>query len=452
MMSNEKLEQIIKKGIIDRVEYGLIKGTDYVVKTIKGRCGLTYDEAKEKFKWGIFSFVDGDLKSQGQQFLGYAKSTNDVYKFPNLSIATEFFKEEWRDLPLMMMQDEFDNIQGYLKKPFKYTRYDYKRAIYNIVNNSELHSNYTIKVLKDKNIVKTTQFYLSEEDENQTIYAKQTEFCFAPKSFKKIEKDNVDTRTDIEKLRDEELFKRTLSISMYVLLDGDPNRAMSFMRYDNQYDNNGPHRNTYVGKDKRFEVFGDKAGYPHFHFQSENDTLFCLMKKQRKNEYKVSRCNAIDCKHLKSYLLKLDSKSDHSLKEERHNNGSYNMPFLAMKEEKYKIKLNLDKLIESYIAENKVPENKNVIIMINDWLENAQKKDEYKDNENKCFADLIKAIDFVKQLNLLRCNKTLTFDEMTILSDIEAVVATEIVDGVNKISSMYVTKVVDGNEEEFYIN
>ena len=111
------------------------------------------------------------------------------------------------------------------------------------------------------------------------------------------------------------LYDRTLTISMYVLLEGSSNKSHMFLRYDSS---SKTHKNIYVGSDKRQSVYGLEAENPHFHFQNEDDNLLCIKKFRDANrhiKWKTGRCNAIDCKHLIKYLLELDSLSQEKLEE-----------------------------------------------------------------------------------------------------------------------------------------
>ncbi len=462
-MQQTMLDKFIAEAIEKRLVYNKTKDIDGDLQKIVKICKISQQEAKERLKSGIFEFVGNDLKVKGYDFLGQAKSIYNIYNMSDIHIASDFFKEEWRKIPFTMIQEDFDKVQAIIKKPLKYKFYDYNKAIYNFLNEKELHSNFTEKIFNDKKIIRNTQFYLSEERDEQNLFAKQTEFTFKAKSLKKV-KEALKDKSEIELFKDEDLFARTLSISMYVLLDGDPKKAFSIMRYDNQYDSSGVHKNIYVGRDNRAKVFGYNATYPHFHFQNENDALICLKKNKFSDSYKTSRCNSIDCVHLKKYLLDLDSKSGLNLKKERENNGSYGMPFLAMKEEKYKFNIDVVKLVDDYFKQSEFTSGKDntvgeeqenkVVEKINDWLIASLQKEDYRDSDFKCFANLIKAVDFVKFLNNIRggMNKILTAQDRLALSEIETLVASEIVDEVNKISTRFVTKEVDGNEEEIYID
>ncbi len=456
-LSNEKF---ILDHVKKRVESGYFNEAESVVNDIKKRYKISFEYAKEIFKNAILNFVCDDLEKQGHEFIGSIKSKDNIFTMPDLSIATEFFKEAWRKYPFTMPQKDFNYMQQCLKKPLKCSFYDTNRPIYNFVDKDKLHSNFKMINLLNKKIVLNTQFYLADDKkQGQSLYAKQMEFCFTPKKFRKKDNAEVDDfKSEIEKLTNEEFYNRTLSISMFSLLDGNPNKAMSVMRYDNQYDFNNYHKNTYIGKEKRYDIFGAKAEYPHFHFQSEDDSLFCLQQKKHSSKnsvsnYRVSKCNAIDCKHLKKYLIIIDGLSGSHLKNERDNNGSYGMPFLSMKEEKHKVYIDIEKIIEEYKSENQIKNEKGIFLKINEWIENSKQKDEYKDNEFKCFAQLIKAIDFLREINFLR-KRVCEIDssnDLKFLSELEILIANKTMDVVSRISKTFVKKIEDGKEDDLYI-
>ena len=73
--------------------------------------------------------------------------------------------------------------------------------------------------------------------------------------------------------------------------------------------------------------------------------------RKRDGKYKAGRSNAIDCKHLKKYLLDLEASSDNEIENQKNKNLDYDMPFLQYRSENKKVGVNVDKLFYSFLKD-----------------------------------------------------------------------------------------------------
>lgn len=265
----------------------------------------------------------------------------------------------------------------------------------------------------------------------QTLYAKLVNLKFKPTSLKLV-RDELEMHPDIDReaiLLDKFLYKRSLSISMYTLIDANPNAAMPIMRYDNDA---APHHNVFLGEDKRRAIFGDTASSPHFHFQNEEDSLMCLRKfksYEGQLKYRTGRCNAIDCIHLKQYLKKLDrlNKTDlqHNLKEK----NDYGMPFLQLKiKNANQLFSDPESLIRDYLSKTDSWYGKEVI----KWFDRASELKLYEEEPNRIFTNLIKSLDLIEFITS-RERTCLDMRGDKIFSDIEVLLANEVMSEMNRL-------------------
>ena len=271
------------------------------------------------------------------------------------------------------------------------------------------------------------KFYISNNKNMLFVKNSNDEYTPISKQLVKeeIKQQNIFSQEDKElKFYNPNLYNKNLSISMYILLDGDPNKAHSIMRYDGCVGKE--HHNMFLPGDKRKTILGDIAKNPHFHFQNEDDNLICSKKvinSDKKTKWKTGRCNAIDINHLIKYLVELDNSNRAKVEmlydQERH----YNMPFLNAK---YRNKvLSYDFDIYRFLKE--IPKESQSFVY--DTLKNVKqklKKIEFK-TENPCFRKLVFALLFIDEIYQIRITNQ-NLKEMKILSQLEYCYANALID------------------------
>lgn len=354
------------------------------------------NKIRPMLKKSIFSYVRHFRKD----FEGSVEIQNCIYDmFKNFNMS-DFVERQWQYRPYYISGSKYSLLQTSIKNPIHISNYDYSQPLYKLANNIEYNPK-DLKLHKCplETVKNDLKFYLSQ-DEN-ILFAKLINLRYKPSNLKMAKKHNhgLSEEEKLFSVYDNYLYNRSLSISMYVLLDGDPNKAMPFVRYDNDPT---PHTNVYIGNDKRREVYGDIALNPHFHFQNEDDSLLCLRKYQAedgKTKYKTGRCNAIDCKHLKKYLLDLDSLDQKDLERQAKNKMDYNMPFLQYKLTGKKVGVNVDNLFYKFI-QDKTDEEVGLLEEISLWLTQSKESKVY--NRGKNFDKLIRKhlISLIESLHL----------------------------------------------------
>ena len=366
---------------------------------------------------------EGDIHFQGA-----------VYDLMSKFKAKEFFDRKWKWEPYSVKQEEIDEIQACVKNPIYVNRYIYDRPIYEFPNLTSFSDNKTKQLVSGEKVKSEAQFYISEKED--VLFAKVINLKYKPVKFKLSKSQQAgqtigQVRQQVP-LDDSGFYRRSLSISMYVLLDGNPNKAMPFMRYDNDFFD---HNNVWIGDDKRKHIFGEIAKSPHFHFQNEKDSIFCLRKfknQSRQNKYRTGRCNAIDCYHLKEYLLSLDSIGGKGIFIEQSKNGSYGMPFLQMKIDRTSLKLDVAGMVKGYLSTLDDRQAKH-LSYINVWLNKAKDNTQYVmgGRGDRIFGDLIKALDFLEFITDTM-KSTVYSSDRKVLSDMELMLANEVMNVVNR--------------------
>ena len=227
------------------------------------------------------------------------------YKMIKEFKAKDFIKREWKYVPYYLPENEYRKIQSSVKYHVKFKRYNYEKPLYDFANTVDFADSKSKYEVTQERVKTDIRFYAERSgNQQQSLYAKVVSLKFKPTQLRLV-RDELEAHPDIDReaiLMDKFLYSRSLSISLYALIDASPNAAMPIMRYDNDV---APHHNVFLGDDKRRLVFGDTASSPHFHFQNEEDSLMCLRKfrsYEGKMKYRTGRCNAIDCSHLKQYL------------------------------------------------------------------------------------------------------------------------------------------------------
>ena len=161
-----------------------------------------------------------------------------------------------------------------------------------------------------------TQFFVSYD--RKIIFAKTIRQIFRINDTKKFLREF--SKEAVE--HDRSIAQRGFSVAMYSFLQGSEKKLSLFARLD---DDGFNHRNLLIDE-RRKKVFGEIAGYPHFHFQNETDQYLC--RKDSESGYKTGRCNAIDVPHLIKYLVSLEKQSKQQIKNAYSKKETLDLPFL----------------------------------------------------------------------------------------------------------------------------
>lgn len=368
-----------------------------------------------------------------------------IYEMFDNFDAIDFMARQWQYKPYFVSNADYQKIQNATKNPIFLTHYDYLQPLYTF-SNSFVYKDKKYKRVKDK-IKNDVQFYLSQNED--IMCAKIINIRYRPANLKMVgQKSHIAPKEIKPKLvYDNSLYQRSFSISMYVLLDGDPKKAMPYLRYDND---NTPHTNLYIGDDKRRKIFGKTAKNPHFHFQNEDDSLLCLRNFKDNNgrtKYKTGRCNAIDCPHLKNYLIHLDNLSQYDIQKQLEENQTYNMPFLHIKAKGKALNINVDEIISNYISQRS-QEERELLIDITSYLEQTKDNPLYKNSNNKCFGKLIKSLDLLDYLVSIMQQST-NYNQRKLFSHIEIMIANNVINAIDNNN----TKIIShGNQPKYEID
>lgn len=184
-----------------------------------------------------------------------------------------------------------------------------------------------------------TQFYLSQD--RQILFAKTVRQIFRIHDKKRY----FETFAHHYGEHDYSLSERGASVGMFAFLQGKEERPCLFARID---DDGYNHQNLIIDERKK-TVFGEVAGYPHFHFQNELDQYLC--RKESPKGYKTGRSNAIDIPHLIDYLKYLESLPTRTLEKMLKEGDDVDLPFLAIMFERDKFFPEPMKIIEDFVAQ-----------------------------------------------------------------------------------------------------
>lgn len=356
--------------------------------------------------------------------------------------ADQFILKNWKFVPYVLKSNDYSKLISSLKYPLFIKGYNYNAPLYAFKNRYDFNVNAKSRNRKDGKIsLNDFQYFIDRND--KIMFVKEVKTKYHPISLKivRARKRNLGDNAD-KIIYDSNAYERTLSISMYVLLDGNPNKAFPYFRYDSS---NHSHNNLYIGNDKRKDIFGQIAESPHFHFQNEEDNLLCIKKfigNDRHTKFKTGRCNAIDIPHLKKYLNELDNKSQEELEDEYQKNMTYGMPFLEYKFKNKKLQLSYNKIIEQFSSTL----TEEQLEVFNDILNTFNLKSDYsqtKENNNKFFNPLIKSLDLLQYLHnyiTLSENDLDALERKEILSNLEILFANNVVDGICRNSSYFLEK------------
>ncbi len=373
--------------------------------------------------------VKDAIKDNIKRYNDEADDSGATLKYGYSSALTDFDSDgfidrKWQYIPFILKTRDYLDIQRKKKYPIFIEKYDYSMPLYTFKNNINFQNEgkFSKRNIHNSNDV---QFFISSDE--KMLFSKVTNLIFVPTSpavlreYKKLHP----SKQEQEKLiYMPSVYDRSFSISMYVMLEGDPKKTHMYLRYDSS---NKSHRNVYIGPDKRERVFGYETGSPHFHFQNEDDNLLCMKKfrdEHRQIKWKTGRCNAIDLKHLISYLVELDNTQEKKVAERFFEGGHYNMPFLEAKLNKKVFSTKaIDTIIDDYKNSKDSPE----------YLQELVKKfkllNPKQETKGKCFASLISSLKFLQFINDERIN-TSDLDELETLSELEIVCANDVMNSI----------------------
>ncbi len=392
------------------------------------------------------------VKFNHEDFDGKVCMKDSAYKIMENFDTNVFKMRNWKHKPFYLKKTDFDVLQGCVKNMVDVKRYKTDKPIYQFGNTFVFPDNRKHGEKKGEHYKSDMQFYISQNED--MLFGKFVSLKFKPKELASIK--NLIAKSENKKdiVYNRYLYDRSLTITHYVFLDGDPNKAMPYMRYDNDL---YIHTNVFIGKDKRKRYFGESADCPHFHFQNEDDALLCLRKfrsgKDGKIKYRTGRCNAIDCRHLKEYLHQLDMQFPEYLKE-HSDEWDFGMPFLNLKVAGKKIDINVENIFNNYLKLNGGGTKK--LYEVSQWLEETASRSEYKQFSYKYknstnhsnFTGLIRALDFIDYITTLMKVK-MDVNTIKMLSDIEVEIANSIMSAINLNSS---TKTMKDGKPKYVID
>lgn len=408
-------------------DYPLLKLAK-IIKSLK----IQPQKAKQVLKDAIrINIKDYDNKLDDYS-LYLTKGLESWLKDFNIS---EFVERTWQYKPIVLKEKDYLLLQEKEKYPIYINSYDYSIPIHKFGNNINFQNetNFKKKKIDNSNDV---QFYTTKEE--NMLFAKVTNIKFEPISYSLIKKVGHELPPeDKNKLKfDPRLYNRTFSISLYTLLDGDPKKSHPFIRYDSSY---CTHTNLFMKNDKRIDVYGVESDNPHFHFQNEDDALLCIRKyrdNNRRIKWKTGKCNAIDCKHLIKYLLKLDNMAKEELDKLDKQNLNYGMPFLNLKLKGKRINtVSFEKILNIYPCLRE-EDSKFIESLRSDFRNRCFVN---SDGENKNFQKLIMSLQF---LQFVHDGLSTTFDYsyLEILSNLEVECASNIINAISNCSQKIIEK------------
>lgn len=182
-----------------------------------------------------------------------------------------------------------------------------------------------------------TQFFASSD--RKIIFAKTVRQIFRINDTKKFLREF--SKEAVE--HDRSIAQRGFSVAMYSFLQGSEKKLSLFARLD---DDGFNHRNLLIDE-RRKKVFGEVAGYPHFHFQNETDQYLC--RKESDSGYKTGRCNAIDVPHLIKYLVSLENQTKQQIKSAYARRETLDLPFLDILVEREEFFPKPLKIVEDFV-------------------------------------------------------------------------------------------------------
>ena len=449
LKNNKKYKRIVNSSAKSLIDHDLIlsylqgerePALENIAYSLKN---FNYNEIKPILKKSLREFIQRD----NPDFNGNIYFKNCVCHLLKNFKTADFVKRTWQYVPYYLRKQDYIKLHTCQKYPIHISNYNYDTPLYTLNNNFFFQNRKKKKENKysEEKIKNDVHFYLSKEQD--VICAKLITLKYKPKDIKLIKRFMRSELQDNDENKDagwqfvenNALYSRSLSISMYVLLEGDPNKALPFLRYDSE---EGEHTNVFIGDDKRKAIFGEKAKSPHFHFQNETDNLLCMAKftGDESKKYKTGRCNAIDCPHLKKYLQFLDGLSQKELLAQSDKNLTYGMPFLDIKMRSKAIKMNCAGAIYQFFIDH-TEEDVKKISYVKEWMEEAKDKICYKNGDGKKFGKFIFALDLIELINEKRMS-SFDIEEKNLLTQLEIICADSLI---NAISSCQTNEVAKNN-------
>lgn len=394
---------------------------------------INIKNAKFNLKMAIVDNVQGEYPLADSQSI-YMPTSEKSTQIKNLSVE-DFLAREWQYRPFILCELDYLLLQSAEKFPIHIEAYDYTQPIYKFKNNI----NFQKEIQNRRNSVINSndiQFFISRGE--KILFSRVTHLAFSPVNYKLIEefKNSLpENSDDIDKIAfHPALYDRALSISSYVLLEGNPKKAHLYLRYDSsEY----PHHNIFVHPDKREEVFGYDVGSPHFHFQNADDNLICLKKNLgngRKSSWSTGRCNAIDCKRLIAYLAALDNMTKEELDEQNAAKLHYNMPFLQAKLSRKEYLLpSAQKIFGSYVQQS--PEDADRIAALVEEFESQ----DFQNPSKGQFRNLISNLQLLQFFHDKRVQTT-DLSMLEVLNNIEIHTAEGVFSAIDNCRELQVCK------------
>ncbi|MBO5394829.1 MAG: hypothetical protein J6A28_02870 [Clostridia bacterium] len=360
---------------------------------------VAMDNIKPILKKALYKYVKDDI----------GKIDASVYCVPMCTLVEQFSLKDftnrvWVYKPSFMAESDYNKLRGLRKIPLLIKEHNNTNNIYTFPNKISIAS-----TTKYEKVFVEPQFYTNEDD--NIMFGKLMRLKYVPKNAKVV--DLLDKSKEIVQYShdDQSLFDKVMSISFCVIIEGDCTKAIPLYRYDSS---RLEHTNLYIGDDKRREIFGEVVHSPHFHFQNEDDSLLCLRKYHKNNNkdhlYKSGRCNAIDCKHLRKYLIDLDTMPRPAIEKLNSHNKNYGMPFLKMRYEEKVAQCNFIKGVNKYLKALD-QETRKKLSCVEKWIGKAHgerfdvEANEYVSYDYyPIFGELIKAVDFIDFLFNCRQN------------------------------------------------
>ena len=290
-------------------------------------------------------------------------SNGDLKKIlKNISLK-DFSEKKYEKYPYLLKSDDFYRLMSCQKSKILVRGFK-NSAVYQFKNN--YIKPFTSANKPFVNSYVDNQFFASKD--NRLLFGKTVRVCFkaydANEFVSKFSQDNFEY--------DSQSSLRGLSVAMYGFLQGKENCLSLFARLD---DDGFKHRNLLIDEQRK-AVFGEIAGFPHFHFQNYTDQYLC--RKEGKDGYMTGRCNAIDIPSLLVYLEKLDSMPKAKLRHLYVEKQNLGLPFLDIRFERKDFSINLEQLVKDFIK--KEDENKN---LCKDYMKEFLKNDGLKEPMQK---------------------------------------------------------------------
>ena len=397
-----------------------------------------------KAKAEILRSIESNLSKYNREAVGSKISAIDLSELDSENFPNEFLKWSWKRRPFSLTRKDYKTILQSVKESLFIKGENPSSPVYKFVND------YNFKLSKKHKGEKHFNDCSFFTDASQHIaYGKVVNVQYKPISEKLI---SIYNKGKSQKERENGIYKptlynRSLSITLYVLLDGTYQKSHPVMRYDSSPFN---HHNTYYYGDKRRGVYGEVAISPHFHFQNADDDLLCLKKSINSDKvvrWKTGRCNAIDCPHLIDYLLEIDRKSAEEIDRICKIGDDFNMPFIYFKQRNQYLSVPIKKILKVFMeSENKSgnlsgEDREFIAEMMSNFNElYSQSELAIEPTENKIFTKLIKAINFLQYLYDRR-KVTTNVRQLEILSNIEIEIADKVFNEIAGIEKSNIQKV-----------